>query len=88
MIVKIDSSFEKDTKKIKDKPLLVKLYDVIELCLNASQLNDVPHCKKMSAYKSYYRIKFGDYRIGLRVENDELIFERILHRKDIYRYFP
>ncbi len=37
---------------------------------------------------SYYRIRFGDYRIGIKIEDDLVIFIRALHRKDIYRYFP
>ncbi len=36
----------------------------------------------------YYRIRVGDYRIGVEVVGDEILFVRILHRKDIYRYFP
>jgi mRNA interferase RelE/StbE len=30
----------------------------------------------------------GDYRIGIEVLEDEVIFVRMLHRRDIYRYFP
>jgi len=35
-----------------------------------------------------YRIGIGDYRIGLILEDETLIFVRFLHRKDLYRYFP
>lgn len=42
----------------------------------------------MKGSESYYRIKLGDYRLGLRVENNKLIIIRFLHRKEIYRYFP
>jgi mRNA-degrading endonuclease RelE of RelBE toxin-antitoxin system len=30
----------------------------------------------------------GDYRLGLVIEDDIVTLVRILHRKDIYRYFP
>ena len=33
-------------------------------------------------------IRFGDYRAGLKLENDTLYFERILHRKEIYKFYP
>ena len=42
----------------------------------------------MRSSREYFRIRIGDFRIGLRLENDTLIFVRCLNRKDIYRYFP
>ena len=44
--------------------------------------------KKMKSEGKYYRIKVGEYRIGLELEGERLIFVRILNRKDIYKYFP
>jgi mRNA interferase RelE/StbE len=44
--------------------------------------------EQLKGYRGYYRVRFGDYRIGLRLEEDALVFERALHRKDIYRAFP
>ena len=34
-----------------------------------------------------YRMRVGDYRIGIAVEEDEVEFVRFLHRHDVYRYF-
>ncbi|MGI9056873.1 MAG: type II toxin-antitoxin system RelE family toxin [Pyrinomonadaceae bacterium] len=54
--------------------------------------SDVPHkvhnFKKLKGSRSYYRIRIGDYRVGLRLESDTLIFVRFLSRKEIYRFFP
>jgi len=44
--------------------------------------------KKMQGYDTFYRLRLGDYRIGIEVVDDRVIFVRILPRKDIYRYFP
>lgn len=88
MNVRIDKSFEKDTDKIKDVRLLNKIALVIEYCIAVKTIQEIQHCKKLSGYKNYYRIKLGLYRIGVRFENEELLFERILHRKDIYKNFP
>lgn len=30
----------------------------------------------------------GEYRIGIKLENNEIIFITVKHRKDIYRKFP
>ena len=42
----------------------------------------------MEGFKHYYRIKQGDYRIGIKIEDDMVIFMRVLHRKIVYREFP
>ena len=44
--------------------------------------------KKLSGFKFYYRIKLKDFRIGFKKSDDEVVFMRVLHRKDIYKYFP
>ena len=58
---------------------------------------DLPHIRSLSergkiermmGYPSYFKVRFGDYRIGIKAQNDTVILERALHRKDIYRYFP
>ena len=38
--------------------------------------------------RSNYRIRLGDYRIGIEIQKDTIIFTRFLHRKDIYKFFP
>lgn len=42
----------------------------------------------MKAKGSYYRIRIGNYRLGLKQEQDTLTLLRFMHRKDIYTYFP
>ena len=42
----------------------------------------------MKGYANFYKIRFGDYRLGLQIINDRIICERVLHRKEIYGYFP
>jgi len=46
------------------------------------------HFSKLEGYEHYYRIRVSDYRIGIKIEGDILVFMRVLHRKEIYRYFP
>jgi mRNA interferase RelE/StbE len=45
-------------------------------------------CKKLTGYKTAYRIRMGQYRIGFYYEHKTIELVRILHRKEIYRYFP
>jgi mRNA interferase RelE/StbE len=46
--------------------------------------------QKLSGYQAYYKIRVGDYRIGLRidVQAETVEFQRVLHRREIYRKFP
>ncbi len=55
------------------------------------QLEDIyenGRIESMKGYKNYFKIRFGNYRVGLKKEEDNIIVKRVLHRKDIYKYFP
>jgi mRNA interferase RelE/StbE len=51
-------------------------------------ISEVKKIEQMRGYSSFFKMRFGDYRVGLRKEVDQIVFERVLHRKEIYRYFP
>jgi mRNA interferase RelE/StbE len=65
-----------------------QLLEVISEVENSQNLSEIEHVKKLRGVENYYRIRIGDYRLGLKVENNIVIFVRFLDRKDIYRYFP
>jgi len=68
--------------------LLKRVEDVIAETKTATALSEIKHLRKMRGYATLYRVRLGDYRIGIEVVEDEIIYVRILHRKDVYRYFP
>jgi mRNA interferase RelE/StbE len=43
---------------------------------------------KLKADGNFYRIRSGDYRLGKIIEGGTATFVRLLHRSEIYRYFP
>ena len=88
MKIKFESKFSKDLRKIKDQKLLSQIKIVINECKLAQTLDDIKNLKKLKGYQTFYRIKIGDYRIGMAIINDELIFTRFLHRREIYGFFP
>jgi len=88
MKVKFESRFAKDLDNILDVKLLAKIKAVVIECQAANNLTELKNIKKLQGYDTYYRIRLGDYRLGLEVVNDEIIFSRFLHRKDVYKYFP
>jgi len=82
------SSFVKDLKKIKKKHLQSQIRELIEKVESTENMTELENVKKLSGSDVYYRIRLGDYRFGLKIENEIVCFVRFLHRKDIYRYFP
>jgi mRNA interferase RelE/StbE len=88
MRVKFRERFEKDLKKISDQKLLLQIKLVILEAEKAEKLSQIANIKKLKGHKTAYRIKLGDYRIGFYKEVQIIEFTRVLHRKDIYKYFP
>ena len=88
MKIKFESKFSKDLRKIKDQKLLSQIKVVINECKLVQTLDEIKNLKKLKGYQTFYRIKIGDYRIGMAIINDELIFTRFLHRRENYRFFP
>lgn len=88
MKIRLKQSFHKDIKKIKEKSIKESLATLIETVESASSMQEILNLKKLKGYKDYYRIRLSDYRIGIQIKNDTVIFVVFEHRKDIYRRFP
>lgn len=88
MNVEFKGSFARDLKRIRDNDLKRRVKEIIELVERVQSLQEVQNVKKLRGGDCYYRIRVGDYRIGLLEVGDTVTFVRLLHRKDIYRYFP
>ncbi|MBX9252876.1 type II toxin-antitoxin system RelE/ParE family toxin [Desmonostoc muscorum CCALA 125] len=79
-------SFIKDLKALKS----TSVFDFVKSLVfdeipSYSSLDEISNLKNAD---STYRIRVGDYRVGFTVVGDTVTFVRVLHRKDIYRYFP
>ncbi len=88
MKVLIDKSFDKDVKKVKSKKVLEKLAEVIEQVKESNSVDNLKGLKKLRGHNYYYRIRMGNYRIGVSINNATIEFIRFLPRKDIYKLFP
>jgi mRNA interferase RelE/StbE len=88
MIVKIDKTFHKDVNKIVDTKVKGAIAEIIEDIKAAETLTVLSNLKKIVGYKNMYRIRLGDYRIGLEYIDNEIILIRFLHRKEIYKRWP
>jgi len=54
----------------------------------AKSINEISNIKKLRGYKTAYRIRIGEYRVGLILEGNTIKLSRVMNRKEIYRYFP
>jgi mRNA interferase RelE/StbE len=70
------------------KDLLLRIKAVVEEIENTDNLSAVSNIRKLKAGGDYYRVRVGDYRIGFMESEGVITFVRVLHRKQIYRYFP
>ena len=81
--------FSKDIDKIQKVPRTRKtLLNAIAAIKEAGSLSDLKGVKKIEGYQEYYRIRIGEYRLGIKIVENAVELIRFLHRKDIYRRFP
>lgn len=88
MKVGFRESFSKDLAGIKDKSLLERVRVAIEAVEKAGSLSQINGLKKLKGGGNYYRLRIGDFRVGMVVEGNKIVFVRFINRKDAYRYFP
>ena len=88
MNIKYTSLFNKDLSNIRNVKLAYLIESTIDNIKNAKSLDEIKNLKKLKGYKNYFRIRIGDYRIGIFSENNVIELSRFLHRKEIYKYFP
>ena len=88
MTVSFKKSFLKEIKKLKNKHLKDSITECILQVESAPSIQNIKNLKKLAGYDVYYRIRVGDYRIGLKIEDDSVFFVVVEHRKDIYKVFP
>jgi len=88
MKFEIKKSFLKDLKKLNDKRLAEEVKNLFDIIEKAENLQEIPNVKKLKGFEEFYRIRIGKYRVGIRYNNNEVTFIRILPRKDIYKFFP
>jgi mRNA-degrading endonuclease RelE of RelBE toxin-antitoxin system len=58
-------SFQRDLKAIKDQSLLERIAAAIGSVEHAATLQEVAGLKKIEGSDDCYRIRVGDYRLGL-----------------------
>lgn len=87
MEVAFKRAFLRDLKKLPaDYRARVEAF-AFEAVPDAEDLTTL-QCVKIAGYENYFRKRIGPYRIGFKLAGGVATFYRVLHRRDIYRYFP
>ncbi|PZO45799.1 MAG: plasmid stabilization protein [Leptolyngbya sp.] len=89
MKVEYRKLFLKDLKNLKKQPVYQQIYELSFNMLDSCEsLQALPNLKALVGTSNRYRIRVGDYRIGLELNGDTVELMRVLHRREFYRYFP
>jgi len=80
--------FLRDADKLTIQSVRNEVIKAIKNVEESASPAGIKGLKKLSGYKNAFRIKIGDYRIGVIIEKNNVEFVRVVHRKDIYKVFP
>ena len=88
MQVRFTKVFLKEVDQHTNAKLAYSVNNIIQSIKSAGSLAAIPNMKKLGGHKNAYRVRTGDYRIGILMEDNTVVFSRFMHRKDIYKFFP
>ena len=77
MQVEFRKTFKHDLCNIKDRKILERIRTAIEGVESANHLLELRNIKAIQGQDGYYRIRVGDFRIGLYLEKGNVAFVRI-----------
>lgn len=88
MRVEFLSSFNKDLNKINSAQVRQSIKSLILKLEKAESLQQITQLKKLKGHPDAWRIRLGNYRVGLFYSDQIIQLARVVDRKDIYKVFP
>ena len=88
MNVEHSPGLSRDLRQTRSVQLRRRIARKIEELEAVSNITEVTNVVRMMGWEHHYRIRIGDYRLGVSVEGDVVTLLRFAHRSEIYRYFP
>ncbi|TVP76189.1 MAG: type II toxin-antitoxin system RelE/ParE family toxin [Puniceicoccaceae bacterium] len=88
MEVEYHKSFERDLRRVRDRNLLARVETLLVELVGSESMDPIPNVKVMKGHPDYFRIRIGDYRLGLKRIDGSVKIIRFLSRGDIYRKLP
>ncbi len=89
MQIQLTDSFLKGLRQTPNH-IQRRALEAIEQCRIAQSVTDIAHRKPLHTKKNrtYFRLRIGDYRIGVQVIDDILHIQTIGLRGDFYKTYP
>lgn len=89
MKVHYRKKFLKQLSKVSTNSRLKIEEFVFKILPQSSSVTENGKLEKLTGYKKFYKVRMGNYRIGIEQADDKsLIIRTVRHRKEIYKYFP
>ena len=88
MEVEFLEKFSRDLDNLNNVSTKIAIRKIITAIETTETLREIPNIKKLKGFRSAYRIRIGDYRLGIFAEGNIVQFARIVHRREIYKVFP
>lgn len=88
----LEVTYEKKfLKELADIPSGIRTeieHFVFDTLPSANSLAELNKFEKLTGYRNCVKARCGEYRIGAYCYRNKITLARILHRKEIYRFFP
>ena len=88
MEIEVTRKFQKQVADCNDQRVKSEIRKIIELAENAKSVSEIRNLKKLKGHKNFFRIRLGDYRIGIQAIETKVIFAAFDRRSNIYKNFP
>ena len=80
--------FRQDVRRLGSAELRRRLDLVIQELRAADNITQVTGVSRMTARGEHYRIRVGEYRLGITMDGATAVLRRFLPRGELYRRFP
>ena len=87
MQTELTKNFQKEVKK-QPTSVALAVAKAIRAIQVASTFSEIPNFKSLKGYRNYYRVRVGDYRIGLLWDGKGFLVETVGSRGDFYKTYP
>lgn len=89
MRIRYKPAFRRDIRRIRDEDTIRSINAVIASLRAANSIREVSNIRRVRVSRGRsYRIRIGDYRLGVEMDGGTAVLARFLHRRDMYRYWP
>ncbi|MGZ4969436.1 MAG: type II toxin-antitoxin system RelE family toxin [Methylobacter sp.] len=61
---------------------------VFDELVSTTSIYEMGKVEKMKGYDGFYKVRFGNYRLGLILKNETITVKTVMHRREIYKFFP